>query len=153
MKGAEATPDYPLIVMALIKDHTISPQIRLSGALALKNFVRAKWENEEELKEDKRDAMKQHALDLMLSTSGSIQNQISGMIAIICEFDFHQKWPQLLPVCILSYHIVFNTNLLIVTSFVVLSQELTCHNFSFITNHNNNIHQNFEGIGQQIIDQ
>lgn len=103
LKGAEKTPNYSLVLMAVVKNQSIPPQIRLSGALALKNFVRTKWENEDELKEPERAQIKQNALDLMLSTTGNIQTQMSGMISIICEYDFHQKWPQLLPVCLNLY--------------------------------------------------
>ena len=87
-------------MMALIHNQSIFPQIRLSGSIILKNFVRSCWETED-IKESDREYIKQNALSLMLETTGTIQHQISEMISIICEYDFYEKWPTLLPVCIL----------------------------------------------------
>lgn len=87
-------------MMELIKNQNIHPQIRLSGAIILKNFVRSNWESKDDIKESDREYIKQNALRLMLETTGTIQHQISEMISIICEYDFYEKWPTLLPVCI-----------------------------------------------------
>ena len=97
LKAAEKSNGYSLALMQLISESTIHINTRQSAAVALKNFVRASWEGEE-IPENDRNQIKANVVNLMLSTSGPVQQQLSELIYIICEHDFHQKWPDLLPV-------------------------------------------------------
>jgi exportin-2 (importin alpha re-exporter) len=79
---------------------TYNPNVRVAAAVFFKNCVKKHWDintSEYALGDDDRKLIKERLVDLMLGAPRLVQKQLSEAMAIVCKFDFPQKWEQLLP--------------------------------------------------------
>ncbi|XP_046386713.1 exportin-2 [Ischnura elegans] len=102
LESIEITQNFPLLLLHLVGKEDLPLNIRLSGAVAFKNFVKRNWEINKEEGEDRihssdREAIKALIVDLMLKSPESIQRQLSDAVSLIGRHDFPDKWPSLLP--------------------------------------------------------
>lgn len=102
LESVEVNKNYPILLLHLINKPEIDITIRISGAVAFKNFIKRNWSTDEEnggtdrIHADDRQLIKATILDMMLSAPESIQRQLSDAIAIIGKHDFPDQWPNLL---------------------------------------------------------
>lgn len=87
----------------LIDKDEVDMTIRVSGAIAFKNYIKRNWarttEHQDEpdkIHETDREAIKRMIVPMMLKSPVSIQKQFSDAIQIIGKYDFPKKWPQLM---------------------------------------------------------
>jgi len=87
----------------LIDRDTVDMTIRVSGAIAFKNYIKRNWgrnidnpDEPDKIHESDREAIKRMIVPLMLKSPLSIQKQFSDAIQIIGKYDFPKKWPSLL---------------------------------------------------------
>jgi exportin-2 (importin alpha re-exporter) len=83
--------------MKLISEESVDRPVRLSGSVLLKNFVKKEWDDAN-INDSDRSNMKQFLIPLMLTTSGSIQKQLSEVVSIMAA-DFFHKWQNIISVC------------------------------------------------------
>lgn len=112
MFEAAKQPSYVQIVLQLISTPS-GPQdmvIQQAAAVHFRNVIKKAWVPPENLDEDQEDLsngirldanvramIKEHLVQLMVTTPPSIQAQLSSAISIIAETDYHQNWQSLLP--------------------------------------------------------
>ncbi|KAL7018978.1 hypothetical protein ACKWTF_010969 [Chironomus riparius] len=95
--------NYPQLLLMLIDKDAVDMTIRVSGAIAFKNYIKRNWgrnidnpEEPDKIHESDREAIKRMIVPLMLKSPLSIQKQFSDAIQIIGKYDFPKKWPSLL---------------------------------------------------------
>lgn len=81
--------------------------VRQQGAVQFKNFVKYHWAPREHdaldgtaaiiLRDDEKEQIKTHIIDLMLSAPPKVRAQLSEALTIISQHDFPRKWEGLLP--------------------------------------------------------
>jgi exportin-2 (importin alpha re-exporter) len=92
--AVQSQPGFPILLMNLIREESVDRPIRLSGSVLLKNFVKKEWDDAN-INDSDRTQMKQVLINLMLATSGSIQKQLSEVVAIMAA-DFYHKWQNII---------------------------------------------------------
>mmetsp|Transcript_18950 Transcript_18950/g.32689 ORF Transcript_18950/g.32689 Transcript_18950/m.32689 type:complete len:984 (+) Transcript_18950:46-2997(+) len=94
-------PGYPLLLLTLLQQSTVSSHILQAAAVEFKNFVGRNWAvspDEGGVAEQDRVQIKTHIVDLMLGSSNrSVSKQLSTALETISEHEFPQHWPELLP--------------------------------------------------------
>ena len=100
LESIESTEGFATLVLQLIDSNTLDLTIRMSGAIAFKNFIKRNWSLNEDtinkISENDRNQIKRVIIDLMLRSPEQIQRQLSDSVSIIGREDFPQKWPNLL---------------------------------------------------------
>ncbi|XP_076462956.1 exportin-2-like [Babylonia areolata] len=100
LESVEQNQNYSLLLLHLMDKGEVAAHIRVSGAIAFKNFVKRNWrvvEGEaDKIHSADRVAIKQHIIGLMLKSPELVQNQLSDAISIIGREDFPAKWPDLI---------------------------------------------------------
>jgi exportin-2 (importin alpha re-exporter) len=103
LKSAEATTGFPLVLLKVISNDAVEPSVRQSGSVFFKNFIGRSWEYD--VNRDERDlvsatdrlTIKQHIVQLMVTSPPAIQKQLSESMRVISACDFYKKWDTLLP--------------------------------------------------------
>lgn len=100
LESVEQNQNYSLLLLHLMDKESIAAHIRVSGAIAFKNFVKRNWRvvcgETDKIHSADRTAIKQHIIGLMLKSPERVQNQLSDAISIIGREDFPAKWPDLI---------------------------------------------------------
>ncbi|KAG8240424.1 hypothetical protein J437_LFUL003138 [Ladona fulva] len=101
LESIEVTQNFPLLLLHLVGKEDLPLNIRLSGAVAFKNFVKRNWgvdseEGQDRIHSSDREAVKNLIVDLMLRSPESIQRQLSDAVSQIGRHDFPDKWPGLI---------------------------------------------------------
>ncbi|XP_060521599.1 exportin-2 [Cylas formicarius] len=100
LEKIEVNQNYPLLLLNLIHKPEVDLIIRVTGAIAFKNYIKRNWNIEEDqqdrIHESDRTAIKNLIVTLMLTSPESIQKQLSDAISIIGKTDFPMKWPELI---------------------------------------------------------
>ncbi|KAL3287433.1 hypothetical protein HHI36_001904 [Cryptolaemus montrouzieri] len=100
LEGVEINQNYPVLLLNLVHKPEIEMNIRVSGAIAFKNYIKRNWSTEEDqidrIHMSDRSAVKNLIVTLMLNSPESIQKQLSDAISVIGKNDFPQKWPELI---------------------------------------------------------
>ncbi|XP_039293224.1 LOW QUALITY PROTEIN: exportin-2 [Nilaparvata lugens] len=100
LESVEVNKNYPILLLHLINKPEIDITIRISGAVAFKNFIKRNWSlkngGTDRIHGDDRQLIKATILDMMLSAPESIQRQLSDAIAIIGKHDFPDQWTNLI---------------------------------------------------------
>ena len=100
LESIEASEGFATILLQLIDCPQLDLTIRMSGAIAFKNFVKRNWSQSEEtdnkICDTDRNQVKKVIIDLMLNSPEQIQRQLSDSVSIIGRQDFPEKWPHLL---------------------------------------------------------
>lgn len=100
---------FSLCLLQLISGNIsgLNDNIRLAASIQFKNLVMHHWEVDKtgeegeekkvEITENDKSIIRQHLIHLMLHNNKQIQRQLSQSLALICQSDFPEKWPNLLP--------------------------------------------------------
>jgi len=109
-KGAEAQlnqakvqPGYPLLLLRLVGASEPAAEIRLQGAIQLKNLINNHWIASEShdfsISDADKAAVKAEIVSASMSVPEKLQPFLSESLSTICNADFplDQKWPELLP--------------------------------------------------------
>lgn len=94
--------NFPQILLHLIEKEDIDTTIRISAAIAFKNYISRNWffdsekQDVDRIHESDREAIKRMIVPMMLKSPVSIQSQFSKAIEIIGKYDFPKKWPLLM---------------------------------------------------------
>jgi exportin-2 (importin alpha re-exporter) len=109
LKSIENTKHFPILLLHVVDQPAIELVIRVSGAVAFKNFVRRNWASEgasasdpevrtadSQMNELDRTTVKQNVVGIMLRRELPIQRQLSDAVAIIGQHDFPKQWTYLL---------------------------------------------------------
>lgn len=115
LQSIEGTRHFPILLLHVIDQPAIDLMIRVSGAVAFKNFVRRNWAPEAEtedpaviansasIHEQDRIAIKQNVIGIMLRRELAIQRQLSDAVAIIGQHDFPKQWDHLLGLFLIRF--------------------------------------------------
>ncbi|XP_020283895.1 exportin-2 isoform X1 [Pseudomyrmex gracilis] len=100
LESVEVNQNYPQLLLHLVENAEIPITVRISGAIAFKNYVKRNWKVEEDavdrIHAEDRIAIKKSIINLMLHSPESIQKQLSDAVSIIGKYDFPDKWPELI---------------------------------------------------------
>lgn len=103
LKSVEHQQGYPILILKLIEQSGATPQhaaIRQAAAVLFKNYVKNNWDPERDVQvisEADRHVIKTNLITLMCSVPDQIQRQLSAALSTIGEYDFPEKWQNLLP--------------------------------------------------------
>ena len=101
IRAIEQKPGSSILLLHLLTSGSFPHATRQSAAIAFKNFIMQHWDDEPTaaslLPQHDRTTIKHHIAQLMLSSTPSIQQQLSQVLALISKSDFPQQWETLLP--------------------------------------------------------
>uniref|UniRef100_A0A0X3PS99 Exportin-2 n=1 Tax=Schistocephalus solidus TaxID=70667 RepID=A0A0X3PS99_SCHSO len=101
LKSVEKQPGYSVYLLFILQDSSRPMAVRLSAAITLKNFIKNHWKLEADadnlIPDADRNHLKAQLINAMLTSTGSIQHQLSEAIGLIGREDFPSRWPDLLP--------------------------------------------------------
>ena len=92
-------PGYSLALLHIVSSDSYPDAVRLSSALAFKNFLRPNWADEfgnYRLPENEVAAIKSEIVGLMAAVPGKIRAQLGEAISIIADSDFWERWSTLM---------------------------------------------------------
>lgn len=101
----ETCKNYGVSTLLLTRRPDVEPVIRVSAAIAFKNFIKRNWKfdpNDETtdkadlIDAQERQLIKQHITSIMIESKEHIQRQLSDAMTIIGQCDFPDKWPSLI---------------------------------------------------------
>lgn len=111
LESIELNQNYPLLLLHLVDKKDVDMTIRMSAAVAFKNFVKRNWSIEED-SEDRicaqdRETIRKLIVDMMLHSPESLQRQLCEAVSIIGKCaprnkvfyttNIHVKFAQLFP--------------------------------------------------------
>lgn len=93
LESIELNQNYPLLLLHLVDKKDVDMTIRMSAAVAFKNFVKRNWSIEED-SEDRicaqdRETIRKLIVDMMLHSPESLQRQLCEAVSIIGTKFFH----------------------------------------------------------------
>lgn len=100
LKSAERQKGFSIALLKLVSDAAFPVAVQLSAAIYFKNFIMHNWvpdAGENLIVDEDRALIKQHIVQLMLSSPKQAQAQLSQALAIISKEDFPDQWKSLLP--------------------------------------------------------
>lgn len=101
LEQMESHPNFGTILLVLGNSPDIEMHLRVSAAVAFKNFVKKNWrvpeDCEDKISAQDRSTIKASIAELMVTSPEKIQGQLSDAISIISREDFPEKWQDLLP--------------------------------------------------------
>ena len=98
LKEEAKKPRYSLLLLSIVNTASQPQNIRLSAALAFKNFIRHNYVDEEgnyKLPQDEVNTIKSELVGLMISSPPTIQTQLGEAISLIADSDFWERWDTL----------------------------------------------------------
>ncbi|KAK1583226.1 hypothetical protein Q3G72_022000 [Acer saccharum] len=120
LADAADTPNYGIVVLRLVAEHTVDDQIRHAAAVNFKNHLRYRWSPSSDsnsgttlapILDPEKEQIKALIVTRMLSSSTPrIQSQLSEALAVIGKHDFPKSWPTLLPELVSKLRIAAHSN-------------------------------------------
>ncbi|KAK1760500.1 CAS/CSE protein [Echria macrotheca] len=98
LKEESKKPKYSLALLGIVSEPAQPQNIRLSAALAFKNFIRHHYVDEDgnyKLPVEEVNTIKKELVGLMISSPPSIQTQLGEAISLIADSDFWERWDTL----------------------------------------------------------
>ncbi|KAI1005838.1 Importin alpha re-exporter [Podosphaera aphanis] len=98
LKVEESKPGFSLLLLNIVASEFLPLNIRLSGALCFKNFIKYNWVDESDeykLAVNEVVTIKKEVIGLMISVPASLQLQLGETISLIANSDFWRKWDTL----------------------------------------------------------
>lgn len=96
----ENNPNYGIVLLTLVSSDVFPMEIRTSGSIYFKNFIKRNWIPDDgapnKINDVERNAIRTHVVNLMLRSPEQVQRQLSDAISVIGRSDFPEKWPTLL---------------------------------------------------------
>ncbi|KAI0463518.1 hypothetical protein LJB42_002518 [Komagataella kurtzmanii] len=99
MAALENHEGFATEVLRVVSNEGYPMNIRLSGAVFFKNFIRRKWLDEDgnyKVSEVDVKMIKKEVIGLMIQLPPSLQAQIGEAVSIIADSEFPQRWPELI---------------------------------------------------------
>ncbi|CAJ0827739.1 2871_t:CDS:10 [Entrophospora sp. SA101] len=95
----EQRPNFSISLLQLVTNDTLEITVRTAAALLFKNYVKRKWNWEEESKiqPEIRKTIKDTIIDILIAVPTTLQTQLIESITIIADSDFPDDWENLLP--------------------------------------------------------
>ncbi|KAA8497135.1 Exportin-2 [Porphyridium purpureum] len=94
LQASEGAAGFAVVLLQLMANESAALHVRQAAAVYFKNLAKRKWED---LPEQDRTGVKEVLIRVMLSSPLAVRRQLSEVMAIIAEFEYPEKWPQLMP--------------------------------------------------------
>ena len=95
-----------VLCLQLVTDQNLSPEVRSSLAVFLKNTIKASWDGshaEHELLERDKAVLRENLFGVSLLCPPSVKRQLAEAIKYVADVDFPQRWPQIIDVIAQSF--------------------------------------------------
>ncbi|KAJ3285820.1 importin-alpha export receptor [Rhizoclosmatium sp. JEL0117] len=104
LQSAELTPGFSIALLTVVGAGSVDAATRVTCAIYFKNWVKKHWkqiegEQDKVLPQD-RAAIKASIVDLMISSTSTIQLQLSEAVSTIADNDFPNQWTDLVPLLV-----------------------------------------------------
>lgn len=108
LQAAQKSPGFLLEILRLVASSDgIDPAVRQAAAVTFKNTVKKYWDPDNDdnvddsqgvvISPEDRNTIKSHLVQLMCTTPGQIQAQLSESISLVAVADYPDQWQNLLP--------------------------------------------------------
>ncbi|VDO97375.1 unnamed protein product [Soboliphyme baturini] len=95
--SVEHNEGFSRLVISVILSPDFSVEVKMAGAITLKNFVRHNWNLTKDdvhyISDTDRAYIKEQILGLMIIAAPNIKRQVAEALAVIGKSDFPDRWP------------------------------------------------------------
>eukprot|EP00667_Euglena_gracilis_P001365 EG_transcript_1365 len=106
LKQFRGQPKFPQLLLHIIVTDGITEPVKKAAAIFFKNLAKYHWDPREEfhIADADKGEVRSVVLDCMINCKSSqLRTILSDAIARICEFDFPQQWPDVVPALVAKF--------------------------------------------------
>lgn len=103
LNDASLRPGFGSALCRIAANRELSPGLRQSAAILLKNFIKKHWQEDEEsfehpvVSNDEKNTMRRALLSALNDPQKKISKALSAAVAAIAHTDWPDQWPDILP--------------------------------------------------------